>query len=128
MKFLMSFLMVLGLVGCGVVCKDAPPRYAEYIKGGGHGMQYHFALYYPQGDAGHTPGRCTNYEYSHYDIYMNNLGTLNGSEVLWYYSQGQDAYFDSIKERATFTISKKEVKIDGLYDGNEYLNGVYPVR
>ena len=85
------FLVLAGLilVGCGVNCKGEPPKKAKYVEGGGYGMQYHFILYYPQGDAAHTPSlKCTKYTYTPYDVYTDDLGRVSGANVIWRYERG----------------------------------------
>jgi len=129
-SFISIIVMIcIGLVSCGVNCKGEPSKKAKYVDGGGYGMQYHFILYYPQGDAGHTPSlKCTKYTYVAYDVYTDDLGKVSGANVIWHYERGEDNYFNQIKESAIFIFDKSKVTVSGLYDGNEYLNGTYPVK
>jgi len=128
MKWIVSFLMVLGLVSCGVVCKDAPPRYAEYIEGGGHGMVYHFRLYDVVGDAQmHNPTKCTNYEYVQTDIYADSLGEMNIGEVIWIDAQNRTIYPIDKADNIQINLSKTQILIQG-FDYNGGTHSEYPVR
>ena len=129
MKFIMSFLMVLGLVSCGVVCKDAPPRYAEYIEGGGHGMVYHFRLYDVRGDGGALAGRgCTKYSYIATDLYSDSLGNVVADEVVWIDRLGNTAYPEEQKYKLRIFLSKNIIKISGHTGVYAELNGEYPIK
>jgi len=124
------FLALAGLilVGCGVNCKSEPPRKAEYIQGGGYGMIHHFKIYDIRGDAGHTPGRCTNYEYITTDLYVDDFGTLTADEVIWRDVRGTIELPVEQKNNVRFYVSKDKIIMSGFitdYVGN---NGTYLVK
>ena len=116
------------MVGCGINCKDSPPRKAEYIQGGGYGMTHHFKLYDVRGDAGHTPGRCTNFEYITTDLYVDDFGTLTADDVIWRDVRGYVLYPENQKNKIRFYVSKDKIIISG--HTNEYAdnNGEYPIK
>jgi len=127
------FLALAGLilVGCGVNCKGEPPRKAEYIQGGGHGMLYHFKLYDTRGDAGHTPSlKCINYRYVTSDVYSDKLGTVTASDIIWIDMQGNEVFSlnaDQMEQMRMY-LSMQKVVITGYI--NEYAseNGEYPIK
>jgi uncharacterized protein YceK len=129
MKFIVVFIMALGLVGCGAICKDAPPRKAEYIQGGGYDMAYHFKLYDVQGDGGAMAGRgCTKYSYITTDLYSDNLGNVTADSIVWIDLRGNVAYPLEQKNQMKIYLSKNKIVISGHTGDYAYLNGEYPVR
>ncbi len=128
MKFIISFLMVLGLISCGVGCKDAPPRYAEYIEGGGHGMVHHFRLYDVVGDAQmNNPTKCTNYSYVQTDMYVDSLGDMNIGEIIWIDSNNRTIYPTENSDMINVRLSMQQISING-FDYNGGTHSEYPVR
>lgn len=130
MKFILNFIMILGLVGCGVNCEDAPPRKAEYIQGGGHGMTHHFKLHDVRGDASHTPGRCTSYRYVTSDVYSEKLGNVVASDIVWIDMEGNEVFSlnSDQMEQMRMYLSKEKIIVSGYT--NEYAteNGEYTIK
>ena len=128
------FLVLAGLflVSCGINCKGEPPKRAILNQNIEYGMNYHFVMYEPVGDAGHTPSpKCTKYEYGKSHIYVDDLGRVNGDSVIWiasYQGQTSDMIPSDIKKNAYFVFSKNEITIDGLSGGYEYLNGTWKIE
>lgn len=131
-RILILIFSSLLLVGCGVVCKDEPPKRAVMQENGGMGMQYHFVLYEPVGDAGHTPSlKCTNYEYGRSHLYTDSLGVVQGDAIIWEaYHQGESASMlpEDIQNHTSFIFSKSAVTIKGATEAYSYLNGEWRIE
>jgi len=121
-------LVSLVLIGCGINCKGEPPKKAKYLDGGGQGMMYHFQLSDPQGDAQHTPGKCTNYTYTRTDLYSDDLGYVDVDSVIWIDVRGNVAYPIEQKNQMKIFLSKEKVVISGHTGDYAYLNGEYPIK
>ena len=129
MKFILSFIMVLGLVGCGINCESEPQRQAYMHASGGMGMQYHFSLYDVVGDARHNRLRlkCTKYKYVKTDIYTDSLGEMNIEEVIWIDSQNRTIYPIEESNKIRIYLSKEKIITIG-YDYNGDTRGEYKVK
>jgi len=132
MKYILSLIMILGLIGCGINCKSKPPKRAVLSQNPANGMRYHFVMYEPVGNAGHTPTlKCTKYEYGKSHIYVDDLGSVSGDLVLWmalYQGQTSDMIPLDIKKNATFVFGESQISITGLSGGYEYLNGTWKIE
>jgi len=127
------FLMLASfiLIGCGINCKDTPPRKAEYIQGGGYGMTHHFRLYDVRGDAGHTPSvKCTNYEYVMSDVYSDKLGNVVASDIVWIDMIGNEVFKVNSDQMAQMRmyLSKQKVIVSGYTKEYASENGEYPIK
>ena len=128
-KIVLITMMILGLVGCGSTCPSEPPRYAQYIEGGGYGMQYHFKLYDVRGDAQHTPSlRCTQYTYITTDLYTDDLGNVNIDSIIWIDNYNNNAYPAEQKNQMKLYVSKSKIVVSGHTGVYSSLNGTYPIQ
>ena len=131
-KIILMLVLLFGLVGCGVICPSKPPKRAVMHNAGGMGMRYHFVMYEPVGDAGHTPSlKCTKYEYGRSHIYVDDLGLVDGDSIIWvasYQGQTSEMIPVDIKKSAHFRFERKEISITGLSGGYEYLNGIWRIE
>ena len=127
-KIVLTTMMILGLIGCGVNCPSKPPRRAVFHENGDRGMMYHITIYIPYGQLSHSP-QCTQYSYIPIHIYADSLGTLRGDEVIWDNGYGQDLPFQDNgdkKENIVLNISKEKIVIKGFRDNHQ--NGTYKVE
>jgi len=125
-----SIFVALGLIGC-LGCGDKKPSRRAYIhQGGGYGMQYHIAYYYPFASLSHG-SPCTKYEYVTTHMYMDHLGTLTGDEIVWKNFEGGDIPFGERGEsidNIRISIDSNIVKVDGLVSGYKDENGIYKIE
>lgn len=126
-KFILKIIVGLLMVGCGLNCQSKPPKRAIMHTNGGMGMQYHFSLYTPIGDAERNSLRCTKYEYVKSDLYTDSLGTMSVTEVLFIMSNGSKAYAEEHDDIMKITISKTMIKIHGFTGHDSVLNEEYTI-
>jgi hypothetical protein len=128
MKYILSFIMVLGLIGCGINCSGKPPKRAYIHQVGGYSMQYHYSIYIPSAKSGHSPSvKCSEYEYSKIDIYTDDLENVRGDAVIWKSLYGDLAFEDYGENPANITLdfSTEKVIISGWSSIND---GTYKVE
>jgi len=125
-----SIFIAIGLVGC-LGCDDKKPSKKAYVhKGGGYGMAYHIAYYFPLAISSHS-SPCTKYEYATTHMYMDHLGALRGDEIVWKNFEGQDIPFEERGEsidNIRISIDSNIVKVDGLVSGYKDENGIYKIE
>ena len=129
-KIVLTTMMILGLVGCGPLgCDSEPPARATLDENGGYGMRYHFTIYDVTGDANPHAIRCTSYEYITSEIYTDDLGIVNGSQVIWKNKLGgSDMETEEKMKELTFTFSQQLLRVDGYKNEYTYLNISYKVE
>ena len=133
MKWIVSFLMVLGLVGCGPIgCKGKPPYRATLDENGRYGMRYHAVIYTISESGGLNPHNlstsCKEYEYIPEHIYFDEFGTMNAEQVVWKNYMREDIPFSEngeIRSNVILNISTNAIGINGFKDN--YLNQTYSI-
>ena len=130
MKFFLIIWLSFLVVGCGMFCSSEPPRRAIIEGNGGYGMQYHFILYNPLGDAKHnTPElKCIKYRYATSHIYTDSLGSQNGSSIIWKSSQDFEMISQNVLDSAYFVFGDETIQISGLKGSDEYYNGTWKIE
>lgn len=126
MKIIITMVTIFILGGCGI-CDDEPPKRAIIVEDNRYGMTYHIQVYVPFSGLSHGLG-CTKYEYVLINIYSDILGQLDGDEILWKNSDGNEWPFvenGDREENIKVFITKSSVTISGFT--NNRVNGNYKV-
>ncbi|MBA1420610.1 MAG: hypothetical protein FAF03_07080 [Epsilonproteobacteria bacterium] len=133
-KIIILMLVSFLFVGCGPLgCDGEPPTRATLDENGGYGMRYHFTLYEVLANGGVNPHNlsvsCKEYEYYKSEIYTDDLGAVNGSQVIWKNRfQGRDMQTSEQMAKLTFTFSDTQVQIDGFENEYSFENIDYKVE
>jgi len=123
---LISMILIIGLTACGSNKKEEHiPKRATIDANGGYGMNYHVILFMPVSGGGYI-------SYVSIDLYMDDLGSHRGDEILWKNYLGDDLAIEESGENLTHirvNVDAKTVNVTGYtLDGFRMINGNYKVE
>ena len=119
-KIVLTTMMILGLVGCGVNCPSKPEARAYYYQGKSSMMTYHIGLFFPLSSSSHSPSlKCPRISYLKLDVYTDKLGNVNGDEVIF----EDHGYRYNLDQSVKFFFAKNEVSVNHMLDPN--VDGTY---
>jgi len=122
---LISMILIIGLTACGTNEKHYIPKRAIIDTNGGYGMSYHVILFMMVSGGGYI-------SYVSMDLYMDDLGSHRGDEILWKNYLGDDLAIEEGGENLTHVhvnVDAKTVNVTGYtLDGFRMINGNYKVE
>ena len=123
-------VMMCLVVGCGINCSSKPPKIATIESNGGYGMQYHITIYVPTSFSSHND-ICTKFGYDSVNLYLDKLGKLKGSDIVWKNFENYDFPFEENDvniDDIRVIIESNNIKIYGIKGGLSEMNGVYMIE